>query len=48
MGLSQKILFHCDNQTVVDIWDKASTYVTQTMALGYCISVLYIITSMYA
>ena len=29
----QKILFHCDNQSVVDIWDKGSTRVAHTMAL---------------
>ena len=29
----QKILFHCDNQSIVDIWDKGSTHVTHTMAL---------------
>ena len=29
----QKILFHCDNRSVVDIWDKRSTRATHTMAL---------------
>ena len=28
-----KILFHCDNQTVVDIWERCSTCATHTMAL---------------
>ena len=29
----RKILFHCDNQSVVDIWDKGSTRAPHTMAL---------------
>ena len=29
----QKILFHCDNKAVVDIWCKGSTRDTETMAL---------------
>ena len=29
----QRILFHCDNQAVVDIWKKGSTRAPQTMAL---------------
>ena len=29
----QKILFHCDNKAVVDIWEKGSTRAPQTMAL---------------
>jgi len=29
----RKILFHCDNQAVVDIWEKGSTRATHTMAL---------------
>ena len=28
-----KILFHCDNQTVVDIWERGCTRATHTMAL---------------
>jgi len=28
-----KILFHCDNQAAVDIWEKGSTCATHTMAL---------------
>ena len=29
----QKILFHCDNNTVVDIWQKGSTHCKEIMAL---------------
>ena len=29
----QKILFHCDNQAVVDIWHRGSTHDSETMAL---------------
>ena len=29
----QKILFHCDNKAVVDIWDKGSTRAVRLMAL---------------
>ena len=29
----RRILFHCDNRSVVDIWDKGSTRATHTMAL---------------
>ena len=29
----QKILFHCDNKAVVDIWEKGSTCAPQIMAL---------------
>jgi len=31
--LRRKILFHCDNKSVVNIWDKGSTCATHTMAL---------------
>ena len=29
----QKILFHCDNQAVVEIWHKGTTRDSETMAL---------------
>ena len=29
----QKILFHCDNQAVLDIWDRGSTRAPYTMGL---------------
>ena len=29
----QKILFHCDNQAVVSIWESGSTWAKETMAL---------------
>ena len=29
----KKILFHCDNKAVVDIWEKGSTKAPETMAL---------------
>ena len=29
----QKILFHCDNQAVVEIWNRGSTCVPHTMSL---------------
>ena len=29
----QKILFHCDNKAIVDIWEKGSTWAPQIMAL---------------
>ena len=28
-----KILFHCDNKAIVDIWEKGSTKAPETMAL---------------
>ena len=30
---SCKILFHCDNNTVVDIWKRGSTYCKEIMTL---------------
>ena len=29
----EKILFHCDNQALVDIWESGSTRAKETMAL---------------
>ena len=29
----QKIIFHCDNRAIVDIWEKGSTRAPQTNAL---------------
>ena len=29
----KRILFHCDNQAVVDIWESGSTRASETMAL---------------
>ena len=31
----QKILFHCDNQAVVEIWDRGSTHASHTIGLVY-------------
>jgi len=40
----KKILFHCDNQAVVDIWDRGSTRAPHTMAL---VRLLYFCASNY-
>ena len=40
----QKILFHCDNQAVVDIWDRGSTRAPHTMSL---VCLLYFSASRY-
>ena len=40
----QKILFHCDNQDVVDIWDRGSTRAPHTMGL---VRLLYFCASCY-
>ena len=40
----QKILFHCDNWAVVDIWDKGSTCAPHTMGL---VCLLYFCASCY-
>ena len=40
----QKILFHCDNRAVVDIWDKGSTRAPHTMGL---VRLLYFCASLY-
>ena len=40
----QKILFHCDNRAVVDIWDKGSTRAAHTMGL---VRLLYFCASRY-
>jgi len=37
----QKILFHCDNQAVVEIWERGSTHVP--IWFVYCIFVLVVI-----
>ena len=39
-----KILFHCDNQAVVDIWDRGSTRAPHTMGL---VCLLYVCASRY-
>ena len=40
----QKILFNCDNQTIVDIWDKGSTKSPEIMAL---VRLLYLCAARY-
>ena len=45
---SQKVLFHCDKQAMVDIWDKGSTRAPHTLAwFACCIFVLVITTYKY-
>ena len=44
MWKCKKILFHCDNQTIVDIWQKGSTRSPEIMAL---IRMLYFIAAQY-
>ena len=39
-----KILFNCDNQTIVDIWDKGSTKSPEIMAL---VCLLYLCAARY-
>ena len=41
---TKKILFHCDNQAVVDIWDRGSTRAPHTMGL---VRLLYFCASYY-
>ena len=45
-SMHQKILFKCDNLTVVDIWAKGSTKSPEVMALVCIIFVLHVITLM--
>ena len=44
MWKCKKILFHCNNQTIVDIWQKGSTRSPEIMAL---IRMLYFIATQY-